>query len=159
MKRRCMSCLMVGIVVFLVACGGPLSAARSEYTPHVRAFTLVTIPLLVKESATTFDFLHKDFAKGGVLEGKEVYAFSPDHITVYQGDRVNLTIVNPENDAHTLTLPDFNVNLALPPQATTKGSFVADKVGVFTFYCGIASHMPFMTGELNVLPDSSAVSS
>lgn len=156
MKRRVIFCLVLGMLVFLVACGGPSS---SQYTPHTRAFTLVTVPLLVKESAATFDFLHKDFAKGGVLDGKEVYAFSPDHLTVYQGDRVDLTIVNPEDDNHTFTLADFGVNLALPPQATIKGSFIANKVGAFTFYCNIASHMPFMSGELNVFPDSSATSS
>jgi plastocyanin len=159
MKRRGKLSLMLGMLGLLVACGGQSSASTSHYTPHTRAFTLVTVPLLVKESTATFDFLSKDFAKGGVLAGKEVYAFSPDHLTVYQGDTVNLTIVNPENDAHTFTVTDFQVNLALPPQAVTKGSFVATNVGSFTFFCAIASHMPFMNGELTVLPDSDANSS
>ncbi|GLV53356.1 hypothetical protein KDH_02110 [Dictyobacter sp. S3.2.2.5] len=152
-------CLISIIVFLLIACETQRLTSDAQYTPHTRAFTLITIPLLVKESATTFDFLHKDFAKGGVLGGKEVYTFSPDHITVYQGDKVDLTIVNPEDDNHTFTLRDFGVDLALAPQATTKVSFVASKVGSFTFYCNMASHMPFMSGQLIVLRDSSAASS
>jgi hypothetical protein len=61
-----------------------------------------------------------------------VYAFSPDHLTVYQGDTLDITIVNPEDDPHTFVLSDFNVNVLLPPQAATKVHFVANKVGVFT---------------------------
>jgi plastocyanin len=161
MKRRVIfSTLVLGIafgLTLLVACGQS-QASTPQYTPHTRDFTLVTVPLLVKESTATFDFLNKDFASGGVLAGKEVYAFSPDHLTVYQGDRVNLTIVNPEDDDHNFTLSDFSVNLALPPQAVTKAGFVANKVGVFTFLCTIASHTPFMSGQLTVLPDSAATS-
>lgn len=118
--------------------------------------TLVTVPLLVKESGRIFDFLPKDFAKGGVLEGKEVYAFSPDSLTAYRGDTLNLTIVNPENDPHTFVLADFHVHVLLPPQAKTTIRFVAARVGVFTFLCDIASHTPFMTGQLTILPDSDA---
>jgi plastocyanin len=36
-------------------------------------------------------FLKGDFAKGGVLEGKEVYAFSPSTITVIVGDTIHFT--------------------------------------------------------------------
>ncbi len=156
MKRQRLLYLLLSVLVLLVACEGRSAAPATQYTAQTRAVTLVTVPLLVKESAATFDFLHKDFARGGVLEGKEVYAFSPDHLTVYQGDTVNLTIVNPEDDEHNFILPDFNVKLALPGQTTTRGSFVANKVGIFTFYCNIASHVPFMSGELTVLPDSAA---
>ena len=81
----------------------------------------------------------------GIVEAKEVYAFSPDHLTVYQEDTLDITIVNPEDDPHTFVLSGFNVNVPLPPQATTKVHFVANKVGVFTFLCDVASHLPFMT--------------
>jgi plastocyanin len=159
MKRRVIfSTLALGLLVLLAACGGQSQATTPQYTPQTRDITMVTVPLLVKESKATFGFLNKDFAPGGVLAGKEVYAFSPDHLTVYQGDTVNLTIVNPEDDDHTFVLSDFNVNLSLQPQATTKVSFVANKVGVFTFLCNIASHVPFMSGQLTVLPDSAATS-
>lgn len=161
MKRQVFfSTLVLGIafgVTLLVACGQS-QASAPQYTPQTRSFTIVTVPLLVKESTATFGFLQKDFAAGGVLANKEVYAFSPDHLTVYQGDKVNLTIVNPENDDHNFTLSDFNVNVALSPQAVTNVSFVANKVGLFTFSCNIAMHAPFMSGQLTVLPDSNATS-
>lgn len=158
MKRLVLFCTFVlGLPLLLAACGQS-QASAPQYTPQTRTFTMVTVPLLVKESAATFGFLKQDFAKGGVLADKEVYAFSPDHLMVYQGDTVNLTIVNPEDDAHTFTLPDFHVNVALAPQAVTKVSFVANKVGIFTFYCAVATHLPFMYGQLTVLPDSSAAS-
>ncbi len=147
----CMVCLLL----LLLACG----RSTSGYTPQTRTFTMVTVPLLVKESATMFGFLKQDFAQGGVLANKEVYMFSPDHLTVYQGDTIQLTIVNPENDAHTFTLPPFNVNVPLAPQAITRVHFVAHKVGVFTFFCTIPTHMPFMVGQLTVLPDAQAVPS
>jgi plastocyanin len=147
---------MIGILWLLVACGGLPQASSAPYTPQTRTLMMVTVPLLVKESTGTFPFLNKDFAKGGVLSGKEVYAFSPDHLTAYQGDTLDITIVNPEDDPHTFVLSDFNVNVLLPPQTATKVRFVANKVGVFTFLCDVASHQPFMTGQLTVLPDSSA---
>ncbi len=149
---------MIGILWFLAACGGqPQASSAPQYTPQTRTLTMITVPLLVKESTGTFPFLTKDFAKGGVLSGKEVYAFSPDHLTAYQGDTLDITIVNPEDDPHTFVLSDFNVNVLLPPQAATKVHFVANKVGAFTFLCDVASHLPFMTGQLTVLPDSSAI--
>ncbi len=158
MKRLVLFCTFVlGLPLLLAACGQS-QASAPQYTPQTRTFTMVTVPLLVKESAATFGFLKKDFAAGGVLADKEVYAFSPDHLTVYQGDTVKMTIVNPEDDAHTFTLTDFNVNAALAPQTVTKVSFVANKVGLFTFYCAVAEHVPFMYGQLTVLPDSSATS-
>src|SRR5213596_1332356 len=52
-----------------------------RYTPTARAITITTVPLLVKEEQTVLPFLKEDFAKGGMLEGKEVYGFSPSTIT------------------------------------------------------------------------------
>jgi hypothetical protein len=40
----------------------------------------------VKEAAKVYPFLPPDFAKGGVLDGTEVYAFSPSTLTVVEGD-------------------------------------------------------------------------
>ena len=64
--------------------------------------------------------------------------------------------MNPEDDAHTFVLPAFHVAQALPAQAMTKTHFVANRVGVFQFICDIPSHVPYMVGELVVLPDRDA---
>jgi len=130
----------------LTACHAP----AASYHPRLRAFTITTVPLLTKELAKTYPFLTRDFQKGGVLEGKEVYAFVPSTLVVYAGDTLELTFVNPEDDAHTFVLPDFAV--AVPGQRTQTVRYVARQAGIFIFRCNIASHAPMMSGELLVLP-------
>jgi uncharacterized cupredoxin-like copper-binding protein len=115
----------------------------------VRNFTITTVPLLVKELAHTYPFLAKDFAKGGVLDGKEVYAFEPSTLTVYAGDTLDLTLINPEDDVHSFVLPTLVVNL--PGQSVTHATYVAKTAGLFTFQCAIPSHLPMMVGQLVVL--------
>lgn len=120
---------------------------------------MITVPILTKELRPIYPFLAKEFAPGGVLQGKEVYRFQPDTVTVYQGDTVNIVFVNPEDDAHTFVLLAFHMALTLPAQATTTTRFVASTTGIFPFVCDIPSHVPYMAGSLVVLPDSDARSS
>ena len=75
--------------------------------PRSREVTITTVPLLVKEGQTLYPFLARDFAKGGVLEGKEVYAFSPSTVTEAQGGTIHLTVINPEDAVHPFVLPAF----------------------------------------------------
>jgi plastocyanin len=110
------------------------------------------VPLLVKEQAGALPFLREDFAKGGVLEGKEVYAFSPSTITVAEGDTIHFTFINPEDDEHSFVLPDFAVSL--PAQKKTTATYVAARAGVFQFVCAIPSHLPMMAGQLVVIAGS-----
>ena len=119
------------------------------YAPQVREITVTTVPLLVRESQAVYPFLKSDFAKGGVLEGKEVYAFVPSTITVVQGDTVHFTLVNPEDDAHTFVLPDLVV--ALPGQRVVRQTYVARRAGVFPLVCNMPNHLPMMSGQLVVL--------
>ena len=77
--------MMRGLAVFACIAGmGCSSTARvtASYRPRGRVITITTVPLLVKEEQSVLPFLREDFAKGGVLDGKEVYAFSPSTITV-----------------------------------------------------------------------------
>jgi hypothetical protein len=82
------------LAALVIGCG-------RAYTPRTRQFTVTTVPLLVKELAPTYPFLAKDFAKGGVLDGKEVYAFEPSTLTVYAGD----TLVRPARLCRELARP------------------------------------------------------
>jgi plastocyanin len=132
----------IAVVTLAVACTAP-------YAPRTREFTVTTVPLLVNELAKTYPFLAKDFAKGGVLDGKEVYAFEPSALTVYAGDTLALTFINPEDDAHSFVLPGFAVDI--PGQSITHATYVAKTPGLFTFRCAIPSHLPMMIGELVVL--------
>jgi nitrous-oxide reductase len=64
--------------------------------------------------------------------------FTPEHITVNRGDEVVLHITNIElaQDAtHGFAIDKHNVNLSLEPGETQTVRFVADRAGVFPFYC------------------------
>lgn len=129
------------------------SVSAVPYTPEARNVTITTVPLLVKEQQGVFPFLKSDFARGGVLDGKEVYAFSPSTVTVVQGDTIHFTFINPEDDVHSFVLPDFAV--PLPAQKTTTAIYVAKHAGIFPFVCAIQAHLPMMSGQLVVLPATS----
>jgi uncharacterized cupredoxin-like copper-binding protein len=111
--------------------------------------TITAVPLLTKELRRTYPFLERDFAPGGILEGREVYAFVPSTVTVVEGDTVHFRFVNPEDDAHTFILGELAVGL--PGQSETRATWVARRAGIYTFTCNIASHQPSMWGQLVVL--------
>jgi plastocyanin len=151
--------------VALLAAAGCAPAARPaaiRYTPRTRELTVTTVPLLVKESRTAYPFLAADFARGGVLEGKEVYAFSPSTLTVVEGDTVHFTFINPEDDEHWFFLPDCSGEkgesfvlpdcaVRLPPQRATRATYIARHAGIYPFMCIVVKHVPMMQGQLLVL--------
>jgi plastocyanin len=141
------------LVVALASCAHADGRPAPAYRPRTRSVTVTAVPLLVKEEQAVLPFLKGDFAPGGVLEGKEVYAFSPSTITVVEGDTVHLTLINPEDDDHSFVLPDFAV--ALPPQRSIEATYVAKHAGIFPILCAVQSHLPMMSGQLVVLPAAS----
>ena len=146
----------VGALMLAVSCRQPERAVAS-YQPRTRELTVTTVPLLVKEEQGVLPFLKPDFAKGGVLDGKEVYGFSPSTLTVVEGDTIHLTLINPEDDDHSFVLPDLAV--PLPPQQTTHATYVAKRAGIYPFMCAVASHLPMMSGQLVVLSPASVATS
>jgi plastocyanin len=143
--------MLVAVVVAALLAGGCAGRPEAAGAPQVREFTITAVPLLTKEMQRIYPFLAKDFAPGGVLEGKEVYAFEPSAITVYEGDTIRFTLVNPEDDVHSFVLtPDLSVSL--PPQSRVAATYVARSAGSFRYFCAIAAHLPFMYGTLVVLP-------
>lgn len=159
MSRRLRRLFIAVSLPLLVACDrrATVAAATHPYAAQVRHVTVTTVPLLVKEEQTVLPFLKQDFAKGGVLDGKEVYAFSPSTITVVEGDTVHFTLINPEDDNHSFVLPDFVV--PLPPQKALDTTYVARHSGIFPIVCAVASHLPMMSGQLVVLPAASMAGS
>ncbi len=83
--------------------------------------------------------------------------YTPEHVVVRKGDRVIWHITNIERakDAtHGFALPLWNVNLSLEPGETQTIEFVADRAGVYPFYCTefcSALHLEMM-GYLVVKP-------
>ena len=141
-------------IVLLAACSN--EARHAPYVPQARNITITTVPMLVKEEQSVLPFLNEDFGKGGVLDGKEVYAFSPSSITVIEGDTIHFNFINPEDDVHSFVLPDLVV--PLPPQKTTTATYVAKRAGIYPFVCSIASHLPMMSGQLVVLSPAAGTS-
>ena len=134
----------------LPACSRDAARPRSpSYVPQRRPLTVTTVPLLVKEQKTLYPFLGPAFAPGGVLDGKEVYAFSPSTLTVVEGDTIAFTFVNPEDDLHTFVLPDLAV--PLPGGQVVHATYVARKAGIYPIVCSVAAHLPMMSGQLVVL--------
>ncbi len=136
------------VALALAGCAAPPPAAAP---PTTREYTVTAVPLLTKEMQRVYPFLAKDFAAGGVLAGKEVYAFEPSAITAYEGDTLRLTLVNPEDDAHSFVLPP-DLAVSIPPQGQVAATYVARGPGIYRYTCAIASHLPFMYGTLVVLP-------
>ena len=132
------------------------AAATYHYTPQTREFVMTIVPYWVHEVTGEYDYLAPEFGKRGLLAEKEVWGFSPSTIAVYQGDTVKISLYNPSSDPHTWTIPDLGVNAQVGAPAKTTVTFVAGKVGMFTFNCEVGEHFPFMTGQLLVLPASAA---
>jgi uncharacterized cupredoxin-like copper-binding protein len=147
-NRRTLGAFLMMIVMAVSACA-PQASPR-PYVPQERHFVVTTIPLLTKEMVSTYSFLREDFAPGGVLEGKEIYAFVPSTLTVVEGDTVRFTLVNPEDDEHNFILP--GLVLQLSGQSVTEGVWRAEHAGIFSFVCTIPAHMPEMYGQIVVLP-------
>lgn len=146
--------MIVSAILLIASCRRATDSARAgHYHPRSRQITITTVALLVKEQQGILPFLKEDFAKGGVLEGKEVYAFSPSTIVVGEGDTLQFTFINPEDDVHSFVLPDLAV--PLPPQKTTSAKYIANRVGIVPFACAVQSHLPMMSGELVVLSAAS----
>ncbi|MFI5371483.1 MAG: cupredoxin domain-containing protein [Candidatus Eisenbacteria bacterium] len=141
---------IVPAVLLAWGCSQPTAMDTSRpYVPRTREITLTTVPMLVHEQEKVFPFLHQAFAKGGVLEDREVYAFVPGTITAVEGDTLQLSVVNPEDDLHTLVMP--GLVLALPGGRTTHATYVAPPAGIYPFTCNVPTHMPMMWGQLVVL--------
>lgn len=142
----------IASLAIVVAALAALSAGcrtAPPYVPRTRAVVITAVPLLTKEMQAIYPFLKQDFAPGGVLEGKEVYAFTPATVTVMAGDTLRLTLLNPEDDAHTFVMP--GLALALPGQSRTDTTYVARRPGIYPFSCSLPAHAPMMHGELVVL--------
>ncbi|MDP2479934.1 MAG: cupredoxin domain-containing protein [Candidatus Palauibacterales bacterium] len=149
--------LIAGALVLLGAAACGRGAGRTTYRARLRTFTVTAVPVLIKEQQDLYPFLKEDFGEGGVLAGKEVYAFQPSVLVAYRGDTLRLELVNPEDDLHTFAL-DGHAALDLPGQSTVVDTVVASRVGLFRFVCDIPAHSPFMYGQLVVLPPRDAPS-
>ncbi len=148
----------LGVIAFVgTSCAvKPAKAVTPPYTQQHFEYSIVAVPQLVHEESSTFGYLNRAFAKHGLLDGKEVWGWSNNHITVYQGDSVTANLLNPGDDPHTFTITELAVNTKLNPASNTSVTFSTYKIGTFKFFCSIPEHYPYMSGTITVLPDSAA---
>ena len=65
-------------------------------------------------------------------------SFEPNKVEVNQGDKVTIYLTNIEqttDELHGLGLNDYNINVVVDPGETKTIEFVANKPGVFPYYC------------------------
>jgi plastocyanin len=84
--------------------------------------------------------------------------FSRPALIVNKGDNVTIHFFNIETNAtdrHSFTLgAPYNIDMDLAGGQNATATFNANKEGVFVFYCKY--HLPSMTGELVVVPTTTA---
>ncbi len=64
--------------------------------------------------------------------------FGFQDITVQEGDTVEMKVTNVETTSdmlHSLAIPEYDINMRLAPQETSKITFEADRPGVYWMYC------------------------
>lgn len=79
------------------------------------------------------------------------WSFSPNTITVNEGDLVRLRVTSLDVP-HGILIDGYNINKVLNPNETATFEFVADKKGTFPFRCSVqcGGGHPTMTGKLIV---------
>jgi hypothetical protein len=128
------------------------AATPTAYQPKTRDMTVTMVPLLVHEMATTLSYLTDDFGKGGLLDGKEIYAFAPPTLVAYAGDSLSLHIYNPADDAHTFTVEELGKSVDVPGRSVNALVLEQIPAGIYTLVCAVQEHLPFMWGQIVVLP-------
>lgn len=105
-----MKYLMLGAALLAVLCAPPFRAARaaSPGGPEVHEVRMTA----------------------------KKYTFTPDTITVRQGERVRLVITAIDRE-HGFELAGYHIDQKLPKGVPTTVEFTADKAGTFNFKCSV----------------------
>jgi len=124
--------------------------AFTEPEPHyaqiIRASKLKPIEIYAKEENKNpnaiWDVKDANITRNGnnvVVKMTAVRSsYSPDKIEVNQGDHVTIHVTNIEqttDELHGFGLVDYNINIVIDPGETKTVEFVADKPGVYAYYC------------------------
>ena len=108
-------------------------------------------------SADTASTANSGASAGGQVREVSVVAksftFTPDTITVKQGERVRITLTATDVP-HGIGVAEFNFSLVANAGETKTGEFTASKAGNYTFFCNVfcGSGHRDMKGTLVVTP-------
>ena len=69
---------------------------------------------------------------------KDKWNFIPDTITVVEGDRVKLTIINEDEYDHGFAIDQFGVSQRIPAKGTVIIEFIATSAGQWPYYCSVS---------------------
>lgn len=80
------------------------------------------------------------------------FSFTPNTMTVNEGDTVRITLVNDDNMPHDFVLDEFDARTEILNTGETETiEFVADEAGTFEYYCSVGNHRAMgMVGTLIV---------
>jgi nitrous-oxide reductase len=124
--------------------------AFTEPEPHyaqlIKADKLKPIEVYPKEENKNpnaiWDMKDASFTRNGSDVAVKLVAvrssFEPNKIEVNQGDKVTIYITNIEqttDELHGFGLLEYNINVVIDPGETKTIEFIADKPGVFPYYC------------------------
>lgn len=74
------------------------------------------------------------------LEGTE-YSFDVDSLTVSEGDRIRITLMNTGTMPHDFVLDEFNARTRiLQPGEIDTIEFTANTAGTYEYYCSVGNH-------------------
>ena len=74
---------------------------------------------------------------GGTIEGQ-----TNPTLTVYEGELVQINLINGEGAEHDIFIDQYNArsSLVIGQNASSTFSFLADKPGEFAYFCTVAGH-------------------
>ena len=129
----------------------PIPLGEPHYAQMMKADKLHTVTAYTPAGTNPYTDAKSEFAVAAgeeriVRNGKKVDVymsvirshFTPDHIEVNQGDEVTLHLTSIEqalDQTHGFAVDMYNVNVSMEPGKYEEITFVADRAGVFPFYC------------------------
>jgi nitrosocyanin len=82
-----------------------------------------------------------------VLDGTKIWL--PSSLMVYQGEEVELTLINKLDDPHGFKIADVGVEEVVQPKAQMTVKFTASQPGAYSYICHL--HPPHLGGQILVL--------
>ena len=143
---------MAAVAAFMLPSASRIAAA-ADAEPSAAAAPTPAVTLEMKEPGT------RKFTLVSV-EIDDTKFWLPSVIAVEQGDKVQLTLKNqvpsaaPSNP-HGFTIPAYNIEEIVTPGTPKTVTFVADKPGVFPYFCQL--HPAHIGGSLIVEPKSGPI--
>lgn len=137
--------VVIGAIVFMTKNGSKTSPETSN-TPTAAPTQATQQPA----EGSAMEEKKEGTVKTFTIEGSS-FKFSPNTITVNEGDMVKITFKNVQG-FHDFVLDEFNVkSKTIPANQTDEVQFVASKKGTFEFYCSVGNHRAMgMVGKLTV---------